>query len=334
MTNDTVNQKFVNVVIGARVGDAMGTPTEGLSADDISSRFGWVTTFKGDGTDDSLMATVLSETIARTEGWPTLDDWATDIVRHRSHIHAKKESFFVSVMQMLEKLNVGYRPSEAAIGNMPSSSSAMCIWPIGLLNAGHPQAAAQQAYELARLIHINDADHCTDAAASIAAAVAAGFLPGASVSSILDAAIATIRPVSGKLFRSTLLAATKLATDSDSYEAFRAAYQQIFTRPIMCDSLETVPAAFGVAVLAKGDVRTAVEYGANFGHDADTIACMVGALCGALTDSVPGEWIESLGSEAVASAEGVADGLLIAARQRATEQQVRLTAAATVLADH
>jgi hypothetical protein len=52
---------------------------------------------------------------------------------------------------------------------------------------------------------------------------------------------------------------------------------------VMCDSRETVPAAIALALLASGDPVTAVTYGANFGRDADTIACMAGYICGAFT---------------------------------------------------
>ena len=57
MSPTDLAQRFLPVVVGARVGDAMGSPTEGLSAEEIRERFGWVDAFTGDGTDDSLMAT-------------------------------------------------------------------------------------------------------------------------------------------------------------------------------------------------------------------------------------------------------------------------------------
>ncbi|MFD6697920.1 MULTISPECIES: ADP-ribosylglycohydrolase family protein [unclassified Microbacterium] len=333
MTNNTIaQQRFANVVIAARAGDAMGTPTEGLSVEEIEARFGWVSTFEGDGTDDSLMASVLSETIIRTQGWPDADSWAVDIVRHRQDIREKRDSFFVSLLQTAQKLGAGYRPAEAAIGNMPSSSSAMCIWPIGLLLAGRPHEAAVEAYELARLIHVGEADHCTDAAAAVAAAVSAAFLPGASIRSSLDVAVATLRTASGELFRSTLLRAVDLADASEDYVSFRDGFNRQFQRPIMCDALETVPAAFALAILADGDARTAVEYGANFGRDADTIACMAGAMCGALEEPLPDVWIESLGVDSVRSAGDTATALLGAARQRAETQRARLSVGLGIIA--
>ncbi|NEN07682.1 hypothetical protein G3T36_17640 [Diaminobutyricibacter tongyongensis] len=316
MITEDIRQRFVSVVIAARVGDAMGTPTEGLTVEEIDAQYGWVTDFEGDGTDDSLMATILAETLKRTEGRASSDDWAVDILRNRPEIKLKKDKFFVSVIQLVEKLNIGYRPSTVAVGNMASSSSAMCIWPVALANAAQPFEAGKQAYELARLIHVNDVDHCTDAAAVLAASIAAALRPGTSVTEAIEAGLAVIRPQSGSVFKRVLMDAIDLAAAAESFDQFRSEYHARFSRPEMCDSLETVPAALAIAILANGNVQTAVEYGANFGGDTDTIASMVGALCGALDPSIPSAWLETLGPEAVGSAEGVADDLLTTARAR------------------
>ncbi|MFE4951089.1 ADP-ribosylglycohydrolase family protein [Leifsonia sp. NPDC056665] len=325
------SDRFMNVVLASRVGDAMGTPTEGLTVDEIDARFGWVETFEGDGTDDSLMATILSETLVAGDGYGTSDAWAERIVHSKNLIYEKRDKFFISIMHLLEKLEVGYRPSEVAVGNMASSSSAMCIWPVGLVNAAQPALAARQAYELAQLIHTNEVDYCTDAAAAVAAAVAATFLPGATIETSIEEALRTLRPISGDLLRKTVARACQLAEDSQSYPEFRDRYQDLFSRRIMCDSLETVPAAFALSLLSGGDARIAVEYGANFGHDTDTIASIAGALCGALTSEMPVRWFDMLGPAAVADARTVAERLLAVARTRHNVMAEELTVAAIAM---
>ncbi|MCU1475429.1 MAG: hypothetical protein JWQ64_122 [Subtercola sp.] len=331
MTHDPINQRFFNVVAAARVGDAMGTPTEGLTPEQIDTKFGWVTEFEGDGTDDSLMATILAESLHATGGFATSDEWAAQILQHQPEIRAKRNMFFVSVLHLVTKLELGYRPADVAVGNMASTSSAMCIWPVALVNAGQPENAAAQAYELAGLIHVNEVDHCTDAAAALAAAIAAALLPGASIGSAIEAAVKVIRHTSGTAFRDVLLEAVQLASEAKDYAEFRSEYHHRFQRPLFCDSLETVPAAFALAVLANGDVRTAVEYGANFGRDADTIASMTGALCGALSSDIPEAWIEGLGEGAVASAQQLAGDLVVTARSRYATEAERLRTADTLL---
>lgn len=296
----------------------MGSPTEGLDPDAIRERFGWVDGFSGDGTDDSLMATLLARALLASGGHAGADEWAAEWVDHHDLILARREQFFPSVLHAAEKLAYGFPPRRVAAGTMPSSSSAMCIWPVGLVNAGDPRAAAAQAYALAALIHTGEVDFCQDAAAAVAAAVAAGVRPDARVGDACAEALAVIHPASGASMRDRISEAMALAGEVAAYEEFRDRYRAGFRQHIACDSRETVPAAFALAALAGGDLRRAVEYAANFGRDTDTIASMTGALCGAIggPDAIPEAWIAALGPAAVLDAEAVARGLADLARAK------------------
>lgn len=315
-TKDASLARFRNVVVAALVGDAMGTPTEGMAADLVRERFGWVSTFSGQGTDDSLMATVLARALIKSDGFTSADTWARCLLEEHGSIQTQSGYFFASVLHTVEKLRRGYRPSEVGFGNMPSSSSAMCIWPVSLIYAANPDDAARQAYELASLLHPAPTDHCADAAAALAAAISAAFLPGARLGTCIDDALRCVRPASGEPFRRVLLGAIQLATGARSYVEFRAAFQSRYSRPIFCDALETVPAAFGLTVLADGDLKTAVEYGANFGRDADTIASMAGALAGALAGGLPAEWVSALDETQQLTADELAAALFNSAGER------------------
>ncbi len=208
---DELTCRFLPVVVGARVGDAMGAPTEGLEPAEIDERFGWVSDFAGDGTDDSLMATMLAHALINTAGRAGADDWAAQWMAEAEAIKAKRNKFFLSVLHTVQKLNYGWLPSQVAAGNMPSSSSAMAIWPVGLVNCGHPAQAAAQAYALAALIHVGEVDFCQDAAAAIAAAVAAGLRPGVEAPEAFAVAMGTLRPVSGDRMRALIGEALDLA---------------------------------------------------------------------------------------------------------------------------
>jgi ADP-ribosylglycohydrolase len=310
--------RFLPVVVGARVGDAMGAPTEGLEPTEITERFGWVGDFSGDGTDDSLMATMVAQALIATNGRANADDWAAQLLEGREAIRAKRDKFFVSVLHTVQKLHYGWLPSRVALGNMSSSSSAMAIWPVGLVNASHPWEAAAQAYALAALIHVGEVDFCQDAAAAIAGAVAAGLRPGVGIPEAFAVALQTLRPVSGNGMRRLIGDALLMAEGAGSYEAFRRQYHAGCRQTIMCDSRETVPAAFALVLLAGGDLVRAVEYAANFGRDADTIASMAGALCGAAygPKPIPAAWAERLGGRAMGSAQGLARELARTARAK------------------
>ncbi len=289
-------RKALGCLLGGLIGDAMGTPTEGTDYREIETRFGWVDDFSSDGTDDTVMKNLLSEALIRTGGHATMDAWAQVWLDRWDAIFGPKQTkFFVSVLHTAHKLKRHCTPRMAALGNMPSSSSAMCISPVGIVNAANPRAAAMQAYNLAALIHTHDVGFCQDGAACMAAAVAAAFEPEATVASVLDAATRYIEPLSGCEMLDAIERALALARSSGDYVTFRARLYESaehFFRPLICDSRETIPLTLAILVLAEGDVRRCVTYGANLGRDADTIASMVGAIAGALggVEGIPAEW--------------------------------------------
>jgi len=291
-------RKALGCLLGVLIGDAMGTPTEGNDYREIEARFGWVDDFATDGTDDTVMKNLLAEALIRTGGHATMDAWAQVwLDRWDSIFGPKQAKFFISVLHTAHKLKRHCTPRLAALGNMPSPSSAMCISPVGIVNAANPRAAAMQAYNLAALIHTHDVGFCQDGAASMAAAVAAAFAPDATVASVLDAATRYIEPLSGREMLDAIERALALARSSNDYVAFRAhiyADADRFLQRVICDSRETVPLTLAIVLLAEGDVQRSVMYGANLGRDADTIASMAGAIAGALggAEAVPTEWAD------------------------------------------
>ena len=291
--------KVLGCLVGGLIGDAVGAPTEGLDYRQIESRYGWLTDFSGDGTDDTVMKNLLAEALIRTDGYATLDDWAQVwLDRWDSIFGVKLPKFFYSVIHTAQKLRLHAVPRMAALGNMPSSSSAMCISPVGLVNAGNPAQAALQAYNLAGLIHVHDVGFCQDGAAAMAAGVAEALKPTATVTSILGAAQAYLLKLSGYEMHERITALLALARAVGDYREFRAAVYareaEFFCR-IMCDSRETVPLSLAFFLLGEGDLERSVVSAANFGRDADTTASMVGALASAWkgADGIRSDWVET-----------------------------------------
>jgi ADP-ribosylglycohydrolase len=327
-------RKTLGCLIGGIVGDAMGTPCEGKTWQQIEQQLGWVNDFTSDGTDDTVMKDLLAEALIKTDGHATLDDWAAEIIEGWEWIFGpKRDKFFVSVIHMAHKLKRHSVPRMAALGNMPSSSSAMCISPVGIVNACDPRAAAMQAYNLASLIHVHDVGFCQDGAAAMAAAVAEAFKPDATVDSVLDAATFYIPRLSGAEMLAAIERMLELAWQTRDYKAFRAAaYErggELFCR-IKCDSRETVPITLALFYLADGDVERAITYGANFGRDADTIASMAGAIAGALrgVEAIKPEWIEKVKKYSKRDHSALAADLaLVALRKRHAAADVAKTVA-------
>jgi ADP-ribosylglycohydrolase len=270
------------------IGDAMGTPTENLEPAEIEQRFGWVDSFEGDGTDDTILRDMIASALIRTGGYADADHWAEEWrEQHQSIFGSKVGRFFPSVLHAAAKLRHGYAPRTIAEGTMPSSTSATAIAPVGIVNAGNPRAAAAQAMEIASLIHVTDVAFCQDGAAAIAAAVAEALMPEATVDSVLKASTEYLKPWSSKEMLTLIVAALELARETGDYKLFRERYHDKFRRRISCDSRETIPAALAIVRLANGDARLAAVFGANFGRDTDTVACMAAGICGALSGISP-----------------------------------------------
>ena len=289
--NENVNtnmlySKALGCILGGVIGDALGTPSEGMDYRAIEEKYGWIDDFEGTGTDDTIMKNLLARALVNTEGYAGRDDWAQEWLNDWQALFGEKRSkFFISVHHTAVKLGTHSVPRMAALGNMPSSSSAMAIAPVGIVNACRPRQAAQQAYNIASLIHTYDVSFCQDAAAAIAAGVAEAFRPKATVDSILNAAVDFLEPLSGKMMKERIEKALDLAHRSGDFKRFRSAvYDQAdtFFCRIGCDSRETIPLTLALFRLSGGDFGKAVTYGANLGRDADTIACMVGGIAGAL----------------------------------------------------
>jgi ADP-ribosylglycohydrolase len=121
------------------IGDAMGTPTENLEPADIEQRFGWVESFEGDGTDDTILRDMIASALIRSGGYADADHWAEEWrEQHQSIFGSKVGRFFPSVLHASAKLRHGYAPRTIAEGTMPSSTSATAIAPVGIVNAGNP----------------------------------------------------------------------------------------------------------------------------------------------------------------------------------------------------
>ncbi len=294
MAISLLHDKVLGCLLAAEIGDAMGAPAENLTYQEIAARYGEITDFSGSGTDDSALKHILCDAIERAQGYPTADAWAEAWMAQEEQF--RKGMFWIPVMNSFWRVRAeGIAPREAGLGNMASSSSAMCISPMGMINAGNPRQAALETYEVAGLVHHN---FSRDAACAMAAAVAEAFNPNASVDSILTASMAYLPPRSSQTMRDYIQKTLALARETGAYASFRERYyaERILPGIAMPDARETVPVALSLFSLAQGDPKTTIVYGANFGRDADTIASMAGALAGALhgASALPVEWVDKI----------------------------------------
>jgi ADP-ribosylglycohydrolase len=326
--------KVLGCLLGGEIGDAMGAPAEGLTYLQISEKYGTITDFSGFGTDDSALKHILCDAIEASGGYPTADDWAEQWL-HQEDMFLKKRLFWIPVMNGFWKIRAeGVSPREAGRGNMASSSSAMCISPMGIINPGNPRQAALETYDVASPIHHN---FCRDGACAMAAAVAAALHPQATVASILESASAHLPAISAKTLRSFIQETLALARETGSYARFRERYYADYLLPdiAMPDSRETVPVALALFYLADGDPQQTILNGANFGRDADTIASMAGALAGAYAGAkaLPKAWLDKVTEESPRDHSAVAQRLIKVIQQRLADAEAREQAIKGMMAE-
>jgi ADP-ribosylglycohydrolase len=316
--------KIRGTLLGGLCGDEIGRPAECLDYQTIAARFGRIAgpqprPGKPAGTDDSALKHMLCQAIMQAEGEVTPDDWAA--VWRES---MQPEQFWIPVQSAYFRLMVQkIPPAEVGVGTMVSNSSAMCIAPIGIVNAGNPGAACREALSAARLIHRG---FPLDAAGAVAAAVAEAFRADATRDTIITAACAHL-PAASEMI-DAIESGVALARASDGYDDFRARFYAEQLQPwphrhdgwsIAVDPRESVPAALGILYLADGDPAETILGCANFGRDADTIATIGGAIAGALRGGarIPTTWIEAVTAAGTVDQEELAKDLLAVLLRRA-----------------
>ncbi len=328
-------------LLGGAVGDALGAPIEamhfqfirelhdgpitGMVEFDRPKEFfqpgqGAYTRANTPGayTDDTRLARLIIRTILRVGGRITADDLAETWMKEMD-----VSEFWMSIDASYHRIAYSaVDPRSAGIGNIPDNSSAMCIGPIGVINAGDPKEASRDAYEIASLSHDG---YSRDAACVIAAATAEAMHPTATVSSVCEAARRSLPNAGHNVLTAPLSRSIDLANESiDRFPASGAGrasrvlertewltrtYWEELLVPFVqrgpnpvpsnerlspsVEPLESVPVALGMFIAAEGDYRGAVLGSANFGRDCDTIACMTGYIAGAFggASAIPSEWI-------------------------------------------
>ena len=217
---------------------------------------------------------------------------------------------------------------ECGEGNAASSSTAMCNSPMGLINAGFPREATAEAFIVASLIHHN---FCRYAASATAAAVAEAMNPNSSVKSILEASYKYLPKESAVEYLKWYNKVMELLEKSKhDYKTFRTLTHKTLMKQgwVLCDSRDTVPSALALFALAKGDPVKTIIFGANFGRDTDTIACMAGGIAGAFAgiEGFPKEWVEKVKKSSLRDQDDLAKKLtaLIVKRLEARKKQAAL----------
>jgi ADP-ribosylglycohydrolase len=325
-------RKAHGCILGGAVGDALGGVVEGRSAEAILEHYGgpvdgfvepWQSSEsprfrRGDGriTDDTLMVLALASVYVRKGGHLTAFDMASDFMVETADTPTwiPELDAALPIMRRLapaeQWLLIRLRhahadPREAGVGNVVNCGAAMYMAPVGIVNAGDPVGAYAEAMEIAGA---HQWSYGREAAGVMAAAVAAAMRPGATV----DAVIAACLQLANDGTRAAIEAVVAVARQHSDWRAaiapLRAAMAPYCTvgevwqplaqlgafRASRLHSIEEVPVALGMLVVARGEFVGTVLGGVNYGRDCDSIAGMGGAIAGALggVETIPPDWHE------------------------------------------
>jgi ADP-ribosylglycohydrolase len=291
---DDLQRRARGSLLGAAIGDAMGAPCEGMTAEAVRETFGVITDFVSDesaGTDDTDF-TLFNAYILITHGTAlTLEqveaEWHDKLLSGRYHYRPGGFSDVISTRNLQAGLHA---PQSGAFNHqMWSDGVAMAISAAGIISPGHPAQAARLATVLGSVSNARDGIYTAQA---VAAAISVAMV-GASPAAMMKAALDHVPPDSWTyraLLRAQDIGSQSLALES-ALDAITEALVVSYW-PWADLATEAVPAALAVFLAANGDFRTAIPAGVRLGRDADTIGAIVGSLAGAYggEDAIPATW--------------------------------------------
>lgn len=293
----------------ACIGDALGAPTEQRSIAEIRRIWGGrverfyappadspyaVGRGAGQITDDASQMLGLVDAYLEGDGVLTAERVAAALLRWSEDGRYFPHFAGPSTRAALERLRQGHDPSTAgSVGRVATegatNGAAMRVAPAGLRHPGDPQAAVHDA--AVSCLPTHGTDLAMSGAGCVAAAVAVALAPGSSLQDVIEAARSGAhdgrrlgrelgREVAGASVERRLELALETAAAASSLDEAVERIAGVVGTGLHIN--EAVPAALGIFLAAEGDPFLTVVGAANAGDDTDTVACMAGAVAGAL----------------------------------------------------
>lgn len=260
---------------------------------------------KGDGhiTDDTLVTHALVDVYARRrdhlDAYAIAEDLVPLLIGERRWIPELEsdalllQRVFLAEKWLVARLHYGHvDPRDAGVGNIVNCGAAMYCAPVGVANAADPGGAYAEAIEIASA---HQSSYGKEAAGALAAAVAEAMSEGSSPTSVVDAVLRFARDGTRAAVEAVAEAASGLTEWQSALAELRAAVEPFDTvgpeyrapamdarRPSRTKSIEELPIALGLVLVAGGDYEQAVLGAVNYGRDTDSIASMAGAICGGM----------------------------------------------------
>lgn len=326
-----LKNKILGGLYGQALGDAWGMPAYFTIDQTWNAYGGWIGEFlpgpadhpvhfglpPGRITDDSEQAFSLAQAFIR-RGGVSLEAAVEAIIAWYDRVGGDTSPYVgPSTRRGVQALKRGEDPRQT--GNWGDTKGApMRISPVGLLHPGDPMGAIEDAATVSMPTH--NTNVAIAGASAVAAAIAVGMMPGATLDGMIAAGVlgAEIGATKGRLWLGPSVArrirmAVEIARGpGDELARLRELYDVIGTS---LSVPETVGSAFGVLAMANGDPKQTAIYGANLSGDADTVGAIACAMAGAYSgiEAFEPSILDGLEADKVTASyniRGLADGLL------------------------
>ena len=283
LLHDSAMDRALGAMYGLAIGDALGMPTQELDRASAVRILGTPPDFRngppenpisrglkaGTVTDDTMQCVLIARLLISGNGVieprrlaEALMEWEREMIQRGS-----TDLLGPSTKRALAALAEGADPTVTGRTGT-TNGAAMRVTPVGIATRLEPLDRL-----IAAVVAADHVTHNTDVAHAGAAAVATVVSAGVGGASLDDALPMAIR--SAGLFGFAAVFEKALTVKSAE-----AVIDEVGTG---VETVQSVPAAFAVARLSRGDAWHACAMGAALGGDADTIAALAGAMVGACT---------------------------------------------------
>ncbi len=284
---DIIRDRFRGALLGLAAGEALGTPAEFLTADQVVEKYGVITEMLGGGvydvapgevTDATEMMLCLAESLAdngRFEPEDIMARYGAWLESQPRHVSLTVRAALISYRSGTHWDVASRRAFEILGGPTAGNGSLIRCAPVGLLYCGDAELRHEMSHRESTLTHFDQLAGWSCAAFNdLLAAAVSGDL-AEEVPSIAHTLDDEDKRVSAVL------------RDTPAAEA-----EEIVSSSFVLDTLQTAL----WTVLNAADFEHAVTITVNMGNDATAAGAVTGALAGAVygESGIPARWLDEL----------------------------------------
>ncbi len=310
----TLRDKFFGCIAACHIGSSMGAVVEGWPYGRIEKEYGTQDRLRSyqhyrngwdrapgtteDGVErQKLMITAIIEKKDRVNAEDVRAIWLRDIKPESAGMVS--EPFEATLLAMarsgIPARDLGRYCDYAGLNSFARSCHA-----VGLINAGDPEGALLDVFEVGQLYQTTGSRGLQWAAVT-AMSIAAATRPGATVDSVLET---LHRGAPGWTMKDAILReidrGLALTAPCRDFREMRKAFDSVYNGAGMPYAAsyanEVVTKGLCIFRMVKGDPKAAIVAAVNLGRDTDCLAAVAGGISGALSgaSAIPAEWIEQV----------------------------------------